>query len=172
MRHYRCRRRIFVSRVEGIWCRFSTYAPGLYGLAPQPCSPPSKPGSNSSYMIFFSSRNQLAWFNILVLGRICFIDPAPFTPLRLIHSLPKPSIFRSLLYAGVFHGIFLVSDCWVCNWSSIGFIFVVVGWFFGSCRLILVVVVAVGVDCGQGGGGGGGGLYEVVVAVVGCIILL
>ena len=29
----------------------------------------------------------------------------------------------------------------------------------------------VGVDCGQGGGGGGG-LYEVVVAVVGCIILL
>ena len=31
--------------------------------------------------------------------------------------------------------------------------------------------MAVGVDCGQGGGGGGG-LYEVVVAVVGCIILL
>ena len=31
--------------------------------------------------------------------------------------------------------------------------------------------MAVGVDCGQGGGGGGG-LYEVVVAVVGCINLL
>ena len=30
--------------------------------------------------------------------------------------------------------------------------------------------MAVGVDCGQGGGGGE--LYEVVVAVVGCIILL
>ena len=31
--------------------------------------------------------------------------------------------------------------------------------------------MAVGVDYGQGGGGGGG-LYEVVVAVLGCIILL
>ena len=33
------------------------------------------------------------------------------------------------------------------------------------------MVVAVGVDYGQGGGVGGG-LYEVVVAVLGCIILL
>ena len=44
--------------------------------------------------------------------------------------------------------------------------------FLGSYGLILVVVVAIGVDCGQGGERGGGGLYEVVVAVVGCIILL
>ena len=49
-RRYLCRRRIFVSRVEGIWSRFSTYAPGLSGFAPLPRSPPSKPGSNSSYL--------------------------------------------------------------------------------------------------------------------------
>ena len=43
---------------------------------------------------------------------------------------------------------FLVLDCWVCDCSSVGFI-------FGGC-----------------GGGGGGGMYEVVVAMVGYIILL
>ena len=32
--------------------------------------------------------------------------------------------------------------------------------------------MTVEVDYGQGGGGGGGGLYEVVVAVLGCIVLL
>ena len=52
-RRYLCRRRIFVSRVEGMWGRFSTYAPGLCGLAPLPHLPPSKSGSNSSFFFFY-----------------------------------------------------------------------------------------------------------------------
>ena len=106
-----------------------------------------------------------------MLSRICFSDPAPFTPHRPIHSLPKPSTLRSLLSKGIFLGSwdfasFGLLGLWLklCGFYFCGYELI----FLGSYGLILVVVVAVGVDCGQGGGGG---LYEVVVPVVGCIIL-